>query len=340
MSEDNSNSVKDPEIELLEIEKEKARSGKFDQEFKKLTGRLLAVIKDNNEDYRKMGGKIPVEQTHIENFVKLYDKVDNPEGFYKHFEDLYNKNRKEILKGDTEDGWLQKSKIRLADGMNFKSESAREKARNKVIPLDIVYKQALKLKDEADEILEAGDAEAKYKNHSEHPEYILLHLYRIFHCLIETADSETLLRHLNVLERGLKVELTAKDSLVKEEESNPNGSLQKMFSVATNLMESLGMKLPDHAKKPPSDAKVGEMLSKAMDNNIVKNIISVLDNSAGAGPGQPGQIKTLLDSATKDPSSLVDKFATAIVNNIQQPQQGAPAAIEGQPPSEPVIYDD
>ena len=273
------------------------KKSSFDLQFKKLLEQLLEII---NEKY---GTDVGVtERTAINKYLVIYNKT-RPEEHYPYFENLYNRNRSQVLCTLTNDSWLRRGKqvIQFGDGLVL-----TDRMKEKRIPLSSVYNMACELRTSAENIFDGLDS--KLTGNSTdliRPSIIQLHLMRIFYHLIETEDKVEIGKILTTLETDLQ----CKTRTVGYEpwriippkptaSSSSGGGLSKLFPLAISMMEKFGISAPE-GMVGPSEEDITNVVTTVFENpgaqNLIQGLVGSLQGCTDLGSAIRSVVNTVGD---------------------------------------------
>lgn len=298
--------------------KEEYISKFFDREVRSLISQLQDTIKSKYSG-RDFGEEIE-EEFCLNQYFSLYEKM-LPDEHFDYFQDFYDDYREDILSVLEDDRWLKLGDkcIQIGDG--------GKQFKNRKIMLSKIFSMACKLQELSEKSLEGLDekmAQNLVNEDINRPTIILLHLLRIFYILNE-SDKEKLGALVSTLENELgAIKTVGNEPWLKQKESNDNpnnnlGGFSGLFSLATSMMEKIGLKPPEGIK-PPSENELSAALNKVFcsdtTKNTIENIFTSLQNCQDVGSA----IKTVVDNVS-DPATL-----QALQSSVEQFQRPPPSA--------------
>lgn len=238
-------------------------------------------------------GEVRDELEFLKNFIRAYDRTNNPEDFIEYFEQIYNANRRIILQTLVDDEWLAKRDIVVQYGEGITKITKRMKMTR--ILLSEIFEIALDVRKRAEEIVKGADDAMLQTMNDELiiPSTIMLHFMRIMYHINESADKPKLLAIVNTLEKELGADKTV--------DPNAPKAAGGVMTMMRGICENIGWKLPAGAENL-KDEQVNEMMMKVASNPAIKNFISTLSQPVTDGPaaGMP-DIAGGLSNLVKNP---------------------------------------
>jgi hypothetical protein len=293
----------------------------FDIEFRELIKLSKEIINNKYGVTIELGTNCP-ELTCIDNYMIAYNKMDAGE-HYRYFESLYGRNRKAILTCLEDDhNWAQYGKIVVQFGEGLKVTDERALERRKMMKIDIsaIYLMACDLKSHDDKNLAGIDEKFTDETVDKHrPELLLLHVIRIFYFLNDGVDKPLLLAIVNKIEEKIFGKKKTEIPVVETNNNNNNatGGIAGLFSIATGMMEKMGIKPPQNMK-PPTEQEMGQVINNVFNNPNTVNAIQGLVSSLNGVQNIGDAVQTVVTTLTNNSSNM-----EALQNTIAQSAQAA-----------------
>lgn len=253
------------------------KESKFDQEFKVLIEKLIAVVSDKFKvdiDY----GRKPIQLEQLENYRAVCDQAATFHHIV-YFENIFNANRSIILSGS--DAWIHDKNIVVQFGEGRKL-SATELAATKNIRLELskIYGFAYDIKRKAEELAKDGLVNPDEQDLIRE-RILMLHIMRIFYFICDTDDRTSIGKIVTFIENELAVP-AEKRSVGKEPwiVTAPQGAIGGLMSMATSLMKSFGIEpQPQMMNNIPSDESVGKIMGDIFQDSDTQETIKKLMSS-------------------------------------------------------------
>lgn len=309
-------------VSLDEINKKEQKKNLFDKEFRALVRQCQETI---NSKYGSVMdfGNTRQELVCLNRYLTIYNSMI-PEEHYQYFEMLFGRRRSEILNTLQDRNWLRGTKtiIQFGEGLNAGKDLEQKRKQVKIMLSDI-FTIAYGLQETAEQsIEELGREFSDGSKDLIRPSILLLHLMRIFYYLNEGSDKEQLGRIVTQLEDELGV--VKKSVAGGEKKSLPfeTSGLSGLVSLATGLMEKMGMKAPE-GMKVPSEQQISDAVTGIFTNEGTQSAIQGIFSSLGGSDGIGSVIEKFVKGAS-DPETM-----QAFTGSIKNVVEAATAATSG-----------
>lgn len=309
----NSNTNSNPADQLALKSEYKKQS--FDREFRSFLKQAEETIIAKYNISIEFGNTRP-ELVCLKRYLSIYNNKDNlPQEHYCYFETLYNRKRSEILKCLKDDRWIRTGNVVIQFGEGVKTTPELEERRRQVrIMVSDIFSIACDLQKQAEKRLDGIDESLANDIGGKdliRPSILLLHLMRIFYHLNDGIDKTPLGEIVTELEDALGVtkktvgedpwNLPAKP--IESLSTGDSGGLSVLFTMATNMMETMGCK-PPPGMKPPSEAEINNVINNVFTNkttqDAIQGMFSSLQGSNDYGSAIQGVIKNITDPKTME----------------------------------------
>lgn len=331
--------LKDEKIRMEKLKVENKRNY-FDREFRLLVKQAQETISERYGLSLELGSSRP-ELICLNRYISIYNHM-TPEEHYEYFETLYNRKRVDILNSLSDTKWIKNGNVVIQFGAGIKSTKEKEEKLKLVrIMLSDIFKIAYDLQDKAEKKLDGIDENFTQDIDSRdliRPNILLLHLMRIFYHLNDSSDKVELGKIVSQLEDELGVKNKTVD-IQKSIFATPNSGgpqtssgLSGLFTMATSMMERMGMKPPPEMK-PPSDADINNIINTVIGNettqSTIEGMLQSLKGCNDIGSAIQSVIKNVSDPKTMESikssiaqtAQMASEGETGIVNSFkQQPQ--------------------
>jgi hypothetical protein len=292
--------------ELQEVNKKEEKKKLFDKEFRALVRQSQEIIT------AKYGASIEFGNTRSEliclnKYLSIYGNMDASE-HYRYFETLFGQKRRSILNTIQDSSWTRDDGmiIQFGQGTNIPKELIQKFKQTRIMLSDI-FSIAYDLQEIAEQNID--DLGKDFSNGSKdliRPRIILLHLMRIFYHLNDGSDKEQLGKIVNNLEEELgatkTVGVTTLQKRTSDVETNGQvGGLSGLFSMATNMMQKMGISTPD-GMEAPSEKEISNVINKVFNNEgtqtVIQQVLSSLKGCDDIGSALQAAVKTVADPGT------------------------------------------
>jgi len=251
-----------------------------------------------------------------------------PQEHFQYFETLYNRKRVDILNCLKDDRWIRTGNIIIQFGDGIKTTKEKEEKRRQIrIMISDIFLIACDLQNSAEKTLDGIDEKFSSGAGGKdliRPNVLLLHLMRIFYYLNDSNDKEQLGKIVSQLESDLGVSRKTvseeQSKLVSSTEPIPTGGLSGLFTMATNMMEKMGVK-PPPGIKPPSEAEISNVINNVFNNETtqtaIQGMFSSLKECPDFGTAIQQVVKNVTDPKTMESlqGSVIQTAQSAAMNN-------------------------
>jgi DNA-binding transcriptional ArsR family regulator len=246
-----------------------------------------------------------------------------PEEHYQYFETLFARNRAAILSTLKDDKWLREGRVVVQFGEGVRGIA--DKVRMIRIPLSDIYRSACELQSKAEAALDGVAEEiASVAGGKDliRPRIVLLHLLRLLYHLTEGPDHTTLGSMVFDLETELGVSRKTVEpgTTPTGGATGKGGGLEGLFSMATTMMERMGMKPPE-GMKPPTENEISSVIETVFNNEATQSAIQGMFGSL-QGCNDIGSMMQTVMSNMGDPSTM-----GALQQSVSATMQEAAQAI-------------
>lgn len=294
----------------------------FDKEVHRLLNQSIETIKVRFGDMLAIGGDQP-DLALVEKYTTVYNRM-MPDEHIQHYELLFNAHRRLFLSVLDDDSFLKRGKlyvsvIQLNHGSDVRLKKLERDAR---IPISNIYKIACDVKDAhiaAFKKYHADDSDVVDPSRDGlRPQIILLHLFRIFYHIITTEDRTAIGKIVTTLEEtlGLPNRTVIQPAITTTAASNiaTNGGLSSLFSMATGLMEKMGMNPPDI--KPPSESEITNIISQVFNSEHTQSAIQGMFSSLQNCDNFETAVSTVIQKVTD--KDTMEAIQATVVNATSQ----------------------
>lgn len=285
---------------------EKAKSLLFDREFNLLIKRSREVIETRYCSLLSLG-QTRAELVTLNRYQSIYKNM-TPQEHYVYFDTIYNRNRNSILNTIADDRWLRNEGIvvQFGEGIRDLPESYRQIR----IMLSDIYKIACELQSKAEKSLDGIDEKfaAEVGQDLILPDIMLLHLTRIFCILNTSSDKEKLSKIVGHFEDRLAVPVVNRlaamenvNNTVAPAQGPVGGGLSGLFSLATSVMEKIGIKPPAGMKHPTEEeviTAISAVFNHETTQNALQSVVSTFQGNQDIGAAVQSVVKNIADPAT------------------------------------------
>lgn len=266
-------------------------------------------------------GDIRPELVCIHRYLGIYNSM-LPREHYCYFETLYNRNRHGVINCLKEDRWIREGRLIVQFGEGIKGMA--ERCKQVRIPVSDVFLIACELRDKAEKGLDGIDPmfmQGVGGKDLIRPNILLLHLTRIFYYLTDGNDKLLLGDIVTQLENELHVTkktVTDVANLISPQQATATavGGLSGLFTMATNIMQKMGHKIPEDMK-PPSEQEISNVIGAVFNNETTQNAISGVFGSLQGSKDLGSALQSVIGSVT-DPATM-----NAIQESVMQTTQAA-----------------
>jgi hypothetical protein len=318
------------------LAKQEAKKKAFDREFRSLLKQSEDTIHSRYGVSIELGDD-RAELQFLKRYLAIYNKTQ-PEDHYKYFETMYNRNRSEVLNTLKSDKWLREEKLVIQYGEGTKTTPELEEKRKQVrIMLSVIYNIAVDLQEKAQKRLDGFDEKMREGAGDKdliRPSIITLHLFRIFYYLTDGSDKQPLGEIVSQIETELGVSKKTVDLAgVSSTATAPTGALSGLFTLATSMMEKMGVKPPEGMVPPTEDAiqnVIGKVMNNTVTQNAMQNMFSSLKDCNDLGQAIQTVVKQVTDPATM--GAIQQTVMQSAEVTAQQNKQAAAAAAAASNP--------
>ncbi len=230
----------------------------FDKSLTDFLQLCKTVIHCNEKRKLKLHSRENPILSHLEKYIRIYDRTD-PEEHIWYFDKIYRENRSAILRGPRRDNWIASGKINVHFG-----EEIRKPIKDAIVHLTIIYNTSCKLRDDVEESIQ-GLPDVDQSKELIFPTLFMLFLYKIFSEICDSEDTEKLSDFMVDLGKQAGVKSNTK----KSGKDDPLGGI---LNVATDLMQQMGIELPE-GQNLPSTEEFSSAISGIMNNPQTKNML-------------------------------------------------------------------
>ena len=236
----------------------------------------------------------------LDYYMSCYHNT-KPKERYLHvkiFENLFNQHRSSIV-GDTSvtDKWLQIShqEPKATSKTMIKIVFKQTKTYDVTLYIGFIYVISLQIRESAERKLK-GSTDTEYDDCEAifYPEWILLHLKKIFREFASPDEKLDFITQIGVLENNLGVDQETSQGL--------GGNLSGIADMVANLMQNTGNSSPDTGGIDIS--QIGSALGNVMNNKGVQSSLSEMMNGLTNSNNLEDVVKTLTDKI-RDPRLTV-----------------------------------
>lgn len=284
----------DPKTNKAELKKTA-----FDREFRLFVKQSQETIQARYGMSIELGETRP-ELVCLNRYLSIYNGMA-PHEHYGYFETLFNRNRKEILNCLKDDRWIRTGRLVIQFGDGVKGMA--DKCKQIRIMLSDIFLIACDLQALAEKALDGIDEQFAHAAGGKdliRPNILLLHLMRIFYHLNDGPDKEA----LGAIVTQLESDLGVTKKTVDETPVNPGvgGGLSSLFTMATSMMERMGIKPPANMK-PPTEAEINNVINSVFNNDNTQNAIQSMFSSLQGCADFPSAVQNVVKNVT-DPATM------------------------------------
>lgn len=310
---------------------DETKSKLFDDEVRKFIAQSIETIKTRYGAVMEFG-EVRTELVCINKYLSIYNSM-KPEEHYQYFENLYNRNRQAVLNCRKDNLWIIKNKLTIQFGEGTK---LAEKCKQIRIPITDIFTIAFDLQDKAEAMLDGFEDRTLGGKDLIRPNILLLHLIRIFYYLTDGSDREQLSKIISELEDELgvpndkRVAPSLNTVTAPSSDVNPGsavtGGLSGLFTMATSMMQKMGINPPEGLKTPSEDEitnVISSVFNSEVTQNAIQGVFSSLNGQQDLGSAIGQMMKGLADpNAMAAIQETVNNTAQAVVTT---PQLSAPS---------------